>query len=110
MKFSWSTVLQHSVAFTFAAAVAGFTLAAHAEYLCKEPPTQADRKACELARQDSPAALIHFIERTNAVYHLYLPDYVSDADAARWELARNAKEPQAATDFAARDSSTAGSK
>jgi len=62
----------------------------HAEYRCSTPGllTSWEQRACELARQDTPYALIHFIHRINAINAgLNLDDYVSKADAQRWELA-----------------------
>lgn len=62
----------------------------HAEYRCSTPGllTSWEQRACELARQDTPYALIHFIHRINAINAgLNLDDYVSKTDAQRWELA-----------------------
>ena len=74
------------------AALAATTLSttAYAEYRCATPERLAlgEKKACELARQDAPDALIHFVNRTKAVYGLYVNDYVSQADVERWDLAR----------------------
>ena len=53
-----------------------------------EQLTNAETKACELARQDTPDALIHFINRMKGVDNLYVNDYVSKADAERWEVAK----------------------
>jgi hypothetical protein len=62
---------------------------AHAEYRCATPDrlSNAEMRACELARQDTPNALIHFVNRTKSIYNLYTDDYVSKADVDRWELA-----------------------
>jgi hypothetical protein len=62
---------------------------AHAEYRCASPSSQEDRRACELARQDAPDGLRHFIQRTSAIYGLYFYDYVRADDFDRWEAARN---------------------
>ena len=65
--------------------------AAHAEYQCSTPGslTAWEKRACELARQDTPDALIHYIHRINKVNAgLNIDDYVGKADAERWELAR----------------------
>jgi hypothetical protein len=48
-----------------------------------------EQRACELARQDTPDALIHYINRMNTISAgLYIDDYVGKADSERWELAR----------------------
>ena len=72
-------------------AAMGISTAAHAEYRCSTPGslTVWENRACELARQDAPSALIHFIHRLNIINAgLYIDDYVGKADAERWELAR----------------------
>jgi hypothetical protein len=66
----------------------GISTAAHAEYRCSTPGllTLWEVRACELARQDTPDALIHYIHRINEVNAgLYIYDYVGSADAERWE-------------------------
>ena len=84
-----------------AAAVATMALSrtAYAEYRCATPErlSNAEKRACQLARQDSPGALIHFVRSTRGVYDLYLPYYVSEADAERWELVKRGR-PDARTD------------
>ncbi len=75
------------------AIIVGMTIstAAHAEYRCSTPGslTQREQRACELARQDTPDALIHYINRMNTIdAGLYIDDYVGKADTERWELAR----------------------
>ena len=66
-------------------------MSAHAEYRCATPEqlTNAEKQACELARQDTPDALIHFVNRTKGTYNLLADDYVSKADTERWELAKS---------------------
>jgi hypothetical protein len=55
-----------------------------------------EERACELARQDTPNELIHFIHRINMLHAgLNLDDYVGKADAERWELARQKKRLEA---------------
>jgi hypothetical protein len=74
--------------------------AARAEYRCATPGllTYGEVRACELARRDTPDALIHYVNRTQGTYGLYVPDYVGDADAERWDTAREQKaEPTPAT-------------
>jgi hypothetical protein len=82
-----------------AAAIAAITLnmAAHAEYRCATPAVLAneERHACELASRQTPAALIHFVNRTRAVYGLYVNDYVSNVDVRRWETAERRAPAQA---------------
>jgi hypothetical protein len=63
----------------------------HAEDRCSAPGslTPWEQRACELARRDTPYALIHFFHRMNRINEgLNINDYVSKADAERWELAR----------------------
>jgi hypothetical protein len=65
--------------------------AAHAEYRCSTPGllTNWEQRACELARQNTPDALIHFIHSINRIgAALIVDDYASNADGKRWELAR----------------------
>ena len=59
---------------------------ASAEYRCTAPEqlTNAETRACELAQQDSPGALIRFVNRTKGSYNLVADDYVSQADVERW--------------------------
>ena len=74
-----------------AAIVAGAVcVGAHAEDRCATPGQldHAERRACELAKQQTPEALIHFVNRTKALYNLYINDYVSTADVERWERAK----------------------
>ncbi len=70
------------------AMAAGVSATARAEYRCGASALQEDRRACELAQRDSPDALRQFIDRTRGIYALYFYDYVTDADADRWETAR----------------------
>lgn len=69
--------------------------AARGEYRCATPAQlqPAEQRACGLARQGTPDALIHFVNRTKAIYGLYVNDYVSEADVDRWERARERAEP-----------------
>jgi hypothetical protein len=70
---------------------------AHAEYRCSTPGslTPWEQRACELARQDTPDALIHYIHRMNRINAgLYVNDYVGKADAERWELAKQKTRPE----------------
>jgi len=63
----------------------------HAEDRCSTPGslTPWEQRACELARQDAPDALIRYVHRMNRINAgLYIDDYVGKADAERWELAR----------------------
>jgi hypothetical protein len=72
--------------------------AAHAEYRCSTPEslTAWEQRACELAYQDTPDALIHFVHRMNTINaRLYIDDYVGRPDAERWELAKEETRPEA---------------
>lgn len=70
-----------------ATAAAVIPVAAHAEYRCGTPErlTQEEQRACTLARQDSPDALIRFVNRTRNMYNLVVEDYISASDAKRWD-------------------------
>jgi hypothetical protein len=70
--------------------------AARAEYRCAKADILSswEVRACELARRDTPDALIHFVNRTQGIFGLYANDYVSVADVQRWE---SAKDQEAAT-------------
>ena len=68
-----------------AALAAVVSLAANAEYLCNAPAAQEDKRACELAKQERPDALRHFIQTTAAIYGLYFYDYATPADFDRWD-------------------------
>jgi hypothetical protein len=71
--------------------------AAHAEYRCSTPGslTLWEVRACELARQDTPDALVQYIHRMNTINAgLNIDDYVGKADAERWELARQKMRPE----------------
>jgi hypothetical protein len=72
--------------------------AAQAEYRCSTPRllTAWEQRACELARQDAPYALMHFFRIMNRTDEgLKIDDYVGKADAQRWELARQKTRPEA---------------
>ena len=74
--------------FMLAESVNSTCLGARAEYLCKAPPTAADKKVRELAKLNRPDELRHYVQRTQSVDELYMLDDVSEEDAKRWELAR----------------------
>jgi hypothetical protein len=83
------TVLRISTAVALVTAALSTTV--HAEYRCATPGllTLGEKRACELAREDTPDALIHFIHSTKAIYPgLKIDDYVGKADTERWELSR----------------------
>ena len=87
-------------------AAMGISTAAHAEYRCSTPGslTVWENRACELARQDAPSALIHFIHRLNIINAgLYIDDYVGKADAERWDVARRSEEARSITAVDNRD-------
>ena len=77
---------------------------ARAEYRCSTPwlLTLWEKRACELARQDTPDALIRYVHGINKVSAgLNIDDYVGKADAERWELARQNPHPEASASAAA---------
>ena len=83
------------LAVVLAMAVSTIPVPAHAEYRCAVPGqlTNAEKRACKLAQQDSPAGLIHFVNRTKSIYGLYSDDYVTRADVERWELVKREAAP-----------------
>ena len=87
-RFNFASIAPGTIRALMVAVVAGVSFAAHAEYRCASPSSQEDRRACELARQDSADALRHFIQRTSPIYGLYFYDYVKPADFDRWQAAR----------------------
>ena len=61
---------------------------AQAKYLCAEPQTPVDRRACEAARE-GPDALRHFVQRMNWLNHnLVYGDYVNEATQLAWDQQR----------------------
>jgi len=85
----------YGIPFAVAAVTAIVSMSAHAEYRCATPERlmPEEKRACELARQETPDALIHFVNRTKSIYDLYANDYVSKADVERWELAKRMQRP-----------------
>ena len=79
------------ISLAVAAITTSASMSARAEYRCATPErlSYEETRACELARQNTPEALIHFVNRTKAIYNLYVNDYVGKADAERWELAEH---------------------
>lgn len=68
-----------------------------AEYRCATPGllTIWEKRACDLARQSSPDALIHFVHSINNIgAGLNIYSYVNDADDRRWEMARQKTRPE----------------
>ncbi len=59
-----------------AAAAAAVSVGAHAQSRCSAPATQADQRACQLARAGRLDDLRRFIQRTQSIYGLYFYDYV----------------------------------
>lgn len=90
---SSETVLRISAAAALVATVLCTT--ANAEYRCATPKqlSNDEMRACQLAQQDTPDALIHFVNRTKAIYDLYVDDYISEADVQRWELTKRRGSP-----------------
>ena len=75
----------------FALANTAISTAAYAEYRCSTPGLldHWEKRACELARQDTPEALRHYIHKLNMIgAGMRMEDYVGKADAERWELVR----------------------
>ena len=70
-----------SVALLAGAAIAG---TAQARYLCDEPPTSRDARACEAAKE-SPAALRRFIQRMQGIEFMQFSDYVNEAQRLAWD-------------------------
>jgi len=86
MKTSKQT---YRISFAVVAVAVALSTGAHAEYRCATPQQldTEERRACDLAPQETPDALIQFVNRTKGIYNLYVNDYVSEADVKRWELA-----------------------
>jgi len=82
----------HGLSIAVAALAASVSMGAHAEYRCAAPPTQEDKRACELAGVDRPDELRLFIQRTSPIYGLYFYDYVTEADVGRWYSAQRSEE------------------
>src|SRR5690349_79297 len=97
-RFNFQSLAAGPMRALMVAVVAGVSLAAHAEYRCASPSSQEDRRACELARQDSADSLRHFIQRTSPIYGLYFYDYVRPADFDRWARRDDAASSVAAVD------------
>ena len=83
------------IAATAAIATTALSAPAYAEYRCATPArlSNEEKRACELARQDTADALIHFVNTTKGIYNLYVNNYISKADLERWELARRKGAP-----------------
>jgi len=71
-----------------AASCASLSTAASAHYVCNAPANQWDKKACELAKSDSPAELVRYVQRLKIVYNMDANDYVREQDYNRWETAK----------------------
>ena len=74
-----------------ALAAAALSQAAYAEYRCAKQGLllNGEKQACELARRASPDELVRYVHRTVGTYNLYIPDYVNDSDASRWDQAKH---------------------
>ena len=75
----------------FALVNTAISTTAYAEYRCSTPGLldHWEKRACELARLDTPDALRHYIHRLNMINAgMRMEDYVGKADAERWELVR----------------------
>jgi hypothetical protein len=72
------------------AAAPAFVVPASAQSRCDAPRNHVDRRACEAVRE-GPAALRHFIWRTQGIYRLYFFDYMTDDDIDRYHAREDAK-------------------
>ena len=63
-----------------------FVGTSHAAYLCDNPPSPIDKRACEAAEQ-GPDVLRRFIDRIKPVHNLYFYDYVNEARLVAWQEA-----------------------
>jgi hypothetical protein len=83
--------MKNPIRHTFAALIAMFAVAgsAHAAFVCDDPPSAVDKRACDAAEQ-GPEALRHFIQRMRPVHNLYFYDYVNEARLVAWD-ARDAR-------------------
>jgi hypothetical protein len=96
------------IALALAFAVVSASAEDHTAYLCKAPPTAADKQACAFARLDRPDELRRFIERTHSIYSLYMPNYVAEQDVERWDQARRDAARPSVTAVATRESEKVG--
>jgi hypothetical protein len=78
--------MKHAIRQSFTAVVAALAIAgsAHAAYLCDDPPSPVDQRACAAAEQ-GPEALRRFIQRIRPVHNLYFDDYVNEARLLAWD-------------------------
>ena len=69
----------------FAILLAGCAVAstADARYLCRDPQTRLDQRACAAA-EEGPQALRRFIDRMRPIESLYFYDYVNEARLLAW--------------------------
>jgi hypothetical protein len=75
--------------FTLALLLVSATAAVSAQprYLCDEPPTSRDARACEAAKQ-GPDELRRFIQRMRVVEILSFENYVNKATLLAWDARR----------------------
>jgi hypothetical protein len=78
--------MTHAVRQSFTAVIATLAVAgsADAAYLCDDPPSPVDQRACAAAEQ-GPEALRRFIEHIRPVHNLYFYDYVNEARLVAWD-------------------------
>jgi hypothetical protein len=105
MNANQSPWRQRLNSFAVAAFATSVCMGAQAEYLCNAPPSQADKRACELAKLDRPDELRHFIQRTRPIYGLSMADYVTEKDVQRWDMARRSEKAQSIIVIDVRDQS-----
>jgi hypothetical protein len=86
-----------AIRLTAIAWLAGLAIAgnANAKYLCNEPPSSRDARACDAAKE-GPEALRRFIQRMRVVEFLQFEDYVNKETVLAWE-AKEANERQQAS-------------
>ena len=94
-----TTALRHTLSALLASVA--FAGTAHAAYLCDDPPSPIDKRACAAAEQ-GPDALRRFIDRIKPVHNLYFYDYVNEARLVAW---REAEARAMAADKAAKTAS-----
>jgi hypothetical protein len=78
--------MKNAIRNTAAVLLAGFAVAgsAHAAYVCDNPPTPVDQRACAAA-EEGPEVLRRFIQNIRPVHNLYFYDYVNEARLVAWQ-------------------------
>jgi hypothetical protein len=91
--------MSNAIRSSLAILIAGVAIAgsAHARYLCNEPPSRIDQRACEAA-EEGPAVLRRFIDRMRPIQQLYFYDYVDQARLVAWDERDNRNRAMAEAD------------